>query len=207
MEDFLAFHRPISRLDFYIAFREPVTSLDSGAFAFAITGLRQPNEVIMFACATDPGEQQADGALVVRLHSWFPGGLLGEADEDDASAYHDLISHSPTHNTPPTSRISAFAHLSLVRVGNPARPIDLVAVNLEALCTSDILPKIERLMIDVNGYELFSCEPSNAGPMAAPPIPSRVGYPTARQWSSLIQFEQRMIIMRPLRRSPRFVQE
>jgi hypothetical protein len=204
MEDFLAFHKPIFEIGFFIELREPATGVDGEAFAFAVRGLRDLNETLNFLSAW----REEGTGLVARLHSWFPGSLFGEKGDTDDTKHHGFVAHPNTNNAAGTSRLCSFAFLTLNRVGNLARLIDLLAVRLEVLCTDRVFANVVRIIIDANGYELFNVAPGDGKPMAVPPIPSETGYDgSTKKWRSLVRFEQRMVLTNPLRRSPRFVRD
>lgn len=204
MEDFLAFHKPIFQIGFHVELREPARNVDGEAFTFAVGGLRDLNETIHFLSAW----RQEEDVLVARTHCWFRGALFGEDGDDDDTKHHGFLAHPNTNNASNASRLASFAFLTLTRVGNLARLIDLLAVRLEVVCTEGIFANVARIMVDANGYELFNVVPGDGKPMAVPPIPIETGYDgSTKRWRSLVRYEQRMVLTSPLRRSPRFVRD
>jgi len=52
--------------------------------------------------------------------------------------------------------VNARAVLTLRRVGEYVRLIDLMFLRLEVICTKKIRSRVQRIAIDANGYELLS---------------------------------------------------
>jgi len=75
----------------------------------------------------------------------------------------------------------------------------------EAMATEGLFSRIRRIMLDADGFELFSCEPGEGKGNAPPILPSDVGYAAGgHKWRSIVELSHRELLHSPLCRSPRF---
>ena len=198
MEHFMAFQKPVFRIDVYVQLTEAIASdqLGDEIVILHIIGLRDLSDGFACVCRNEPSQPQSASTLVFRLTTWAEGNLLG--------GQGPATQHAPTASSNP-KQVQAFGALSLLRVGSQyVRLIDLMFLRLEAICTKSIRSRVQKIAIDVNGYELFKCAPDSEAQVVAPTVPPGVDFnPSAYEWVRLIRLAHRDCFFDPPRPSGR----
>ncbi len=198
MEHFMAFQKPIFRVEVFVELTESISSADLGdqALLFHISGLRDLNEGFVCFCRNDLAHAHSQSSLVFQLTTWTEGGILPGAQS--------LVQQRSTASANP-KLIIATAALSMLRVGSQyVRLIDLLFLRLQAICTAGIHQRVKRIAIDVNGYELFKCSPDSSSEVTELNLPKGLAFDaTKHRWISLVQLAHRDCFFNPPRPSGR----
>jgi hypothetical protein len=194
MERFLAFQKPLLRIDVYCDLSVPSVSdsLGDEAILVCLEGLHDLSKVSNFLCTNLSKHKHSGNLLVFQMHSW---------NSDSLGKVVSLIPclGSQTH-------ISVFGEYSLTTGGSRVRIVDLTIVGVEIICTDNLRSKLKSVAIDLNGFELFK------GPVEAVNEALAKQWPTAaipfeiatKQWRSVVKRRERNLLFEPLEPSPRF---
>jgi hypothetical protein len=183
MERFLSFQKPILRVDLYIELIEPTTSLAFGdeAVLLRIGGLHDLDKTMSFLILNQSQHPNGASTMVTITHVW--------ADENPSK----ILSLRPSIGL--SSRMDCYNELSLATGGNRVRIADLTVVAFEAICTEGIRQKINRVMVDVNGYELANHGPDGWEEVTTVKWPEPLAYDApGHKWLSLVSLKQHNLL-------------
>jgi hypothetical protein len=188
MERFLDFQTPIQRIDIYVELSQPMSGIAIGdeAVLLRLDGLHNIDKQFWFLCINCPNHAFATSNLTVQTHCW-----VGDQPQK-------LLAMGPSLGAAP-NLIASYNELSLTTVGGRVAIAHLTSVHLSAYCTDGIRKNIQRLAVDVNGYELFSCEADGCGPAESLSWPEKLSYDAkAHHWCSLLSRSERNLRFAPL---------
>ncbi len=151
MERFLAFQKPLYRLDFYISLKENLCSKDHGnhAVLFKIEGLQDLGKTSFFLCVNQVSHKASAVLLVMQSHVW-----IGERKDKVTSLGPSIGLGGALMNS--------FCELSLTTGGHRVRIADLTSIHLTVYVTEGFEAIVNGIAVDTNGYELFN-SPISAG--------------------------------------------
>ncbi len=198
MERFLDFQKPIYRIDIYAEHVNPVsnTTIKDEAILLELDGFQRPFPPLLFLCVNQPGRDSYCNSRYsgsgTKTYWWsepqevLTGGLNPSYAPNLFTSYNRL-------------------YLS-TGGGKPLAIADLSLVSLKAYCTSGIRNSIRRVVVDVNGYEMFYCEVDDSRPAGSLAWPEKLPYDAkAHQWTSLLRWPlERNLLFLPLEPSTRF---
>ena len=193
MERFLAFQKPLHRLDVYVSLKGRHTSAEIGdeAVLFNIAGLQDLGKSSLCLCVNHTGHKAARTNLVGWAHFWL-------AEKPDKA-----ISFVPSI-APSQSLLTAYCELSLTTGGHRVRLADLTVVCLTVHITAGLHPLVERICIDANGYEIFACPTQVAVESASVEIPESVPFDSkCQKWIVGVHDAERNMLFTPPRLSGR----
>lgn len=194
MERFLDFQKPIYRVDIYAELIGPKTSVALGdeSILLRLGGLHNLSKHFWFLCISDPNNPFASNRLTVQTHCW------------DNDTPDKILTMTPSLNAAP-NLFSSYNELSLSTGGQRVTIAHLTSVELTAFCTEGIHNKIQRLAVDVNGYELFLCEANGSGQAKTLSWPEKISFdPKAYKWMSLVKTVERNLLFSPLQPTRKF---
>ncbi len=200
MERFMAFQKPIFRLEAHIEFVEPVTSntLGDGALLLLIHGLRSPADGVCLFCRVIRGHARSTSSTVLELTSWIEDATLNSS--------HSVITHPVAVSHDPASGL-APGFFSLIKTGNQiVRLNDVSFPRMEVVGTANFCAKVKRVLVDVNGYELFAAEADATDPIEVPTLPRAVPFEASEHsWVHLVRMAWRDFLNDPPRLSGRLL--
>ncbi|MBN2217370.1 MAG: hypothetical protein JW719_08335 [Pirellulales bacterium] len=194
MERFLDFQKPIYRVDIYLELVGAMRSnaLGDEAVLLRLGGLHDIDKQFWFLCVNDPDHPFAVNCLTMQTHCW------GSDNPKKILTMGSSLGAAP-------NLFTSYNELSLTTGGNRVAIAHLTSVNLTAYCTDGIRGSIRRLSVDVNGYEMFSCEANGCGLAESLSWPEKIPYDAkAHQWSNLLKPNARNLLFAPLQPTRRF---
>lgn len=203
MEHFMAFHKPVFRFDVSIELNDDLPAeLGEQAILIHVRGLRGHADGLVCCVhyAPSAGESQKKNGSAFRLTTWVE-------DRTVMKGTHSVISH-PVSPRPDKKTVIASGWFPLMRVGSAyVRLIDLMMLQLEAICTRGIHAKLRGIALDVNGYELFKCTPEPVEPVEAPTeLPKELAFNgSGAEWVWLVKLASRDCFFDPPRPSGRLM--
>lgn len=196
MERFLGFQKPVHRLDIYIALKGNFSSAGIGdeAMLLRLDGLQNLGMSSFCLCVNHKGHKGSHSNLVAWPHFW-----LGE-NLDKVVSFVPSIGLSP-------SLMTGYCELSLTTGGHRVRIADLTVVSLTVYTTSDLHRIVDRVVIDLNGYEFFNCPVAVMDEIASVEIPSSIAFDAkSKTWKVAIAKTERNILFDSPRPSGRHYQ-
>jgi hypothetical protein len=184
MERFLGFQTPLHRLDVYVALKGNFNSADIGdeALLLRLDGLQDLGKSSFCLCVNHTGHKGSHSNLVVRPHFW-----LGE-NPDKVISFVPSIGLSQ-------SLLTAYCELSLTTGGHRVRIADLTVVNLTVYVTSGLHRIVDRVVVDLNGYEIFNCPVAVIDEKATIEIPTSIAFDAkSKTWKVAIARTERNIL-------------
>lgn len=199
MERFLDFQKPILRVDIYVERTSPLSNsaATDQAILLELDVFHTLFGPVSFLCVNHPERDSYSNprhsGSGTRTYWW--GGSAGEVQVGGCCPNY-VPNLFTSHN-----RLFLYTC-----GGSPITIADLGLVRLRAYCTNDIRENIRRIIVDVNGYEMFSCEVDGGGPAGSLSWPEKLPYDAkAHQWTSLLRFPlERNLLFYPLEPSTRF---
>lgn len=142
----MAFQKPLHRLDVYVALKGNHNSAGIGdeAILLQLDGLQDLGKSSFCLCVNYTGHKTSHMNLVVWPHFWLA--------ENPAK----VISFVPSIGLSQLL-LTAYCELSLTTGGHRVRIADLTVLRLSAHLTSGLHQIVDRVVIDLNGYEIFNC--------------------------------------------------
>ena len=193
MERFLAFQKPLYRLDFYFGLVTPAASAAIGdeAILLVLHGLHDLQKKLYCLCRNDFAHAAASNMRVMSVQMW---------NSDDASK---VLTLGPSLSFFP-HLLTSFTQLSLTSGGHRVRIADFTSINLEAVCTEGFRAKIRSIAVDANGFELFDHAADGQGEAGTVAwAPGLTCNPSSRKWVSLVTLKSRDLLFSPPAPSPR----
>lgn len=165
------------------------------AIAITVTGLRDFNTSMTLFCR-GVSAHPSSSLPTFQLTTWFENDIVGPQP----------IKHD-AHASPSQTAIASRAMFPLTRIASqPVRLVDVVFLRLEAICTLGIRSKIKKLVLDVNGFELFNLAPDESEKMLPPSLPAKLGFDaTAHDWAALTRLAHRDCVFDPPKLSSRLL--
>lgn len=156
MENFLAFQRPIQRIDLFFRMTTNENSLALGqqAILVAISGLIAPHRQLHILCRNHLDHSQAGRSTV-----FWPTGWTSEPGVMNSVKYGKPIGMTPTIESRPKI-ISCCSELMLSKLGHKVKISDLDILSLEVCCTEGMHEKIEKVSVNLNGFSFFDVDAS-----------------------------------------------
>ena len=196
MERFLQFQKPLNRLDVFVDLRFSTTSTAIGdeVVLVKIDGIQDLGKSAYCLCVNHSAHKDAGTTLMGWAHFWL------------AESPTKVISFVPSIGLTP-SLLTAFCELSITTGGHRVRIGDLTTVHVTAYATPGILDRIARVVVDLNGFELFNCSASVGPEDSSVEIPSGIPFGgTPRVWKQVVENVERNILFDPPRPSGRHFQ-
>ena len=114
------------------------------ALLLQLDGLQDLGKSSFCLCVNHTGHQRSHADLVTWPHFWL-------GDNPDK-----VISFMPSIGLTP-SLLTAYCELSLTTGGHRVRLADLTVISLKVYATPALHSMVDRLVVDLNGYEFFNC--------------------------------------------------
>ncbi|GMU80863.1 MAG: hypothetical protein AMXMBFR47_07340 [Planctomycetota bacterium] len=191
MERFLDLQKPLHRLDVYLSLKEPCCSADIGdeAVLLQIDGLHHIGKSTYCLCVNHTGHKESSNAVVLWPHSWL------ESKPDKIVSFLPSLGQTRTLG-------AAYCALTITTLGQRLKVADLTVVFLTVYATPGILPIVDRVLVDLNGYELFNCPVSGIATNIPVEIPTSI--PIApKAWDIVVKNAERDVWFDALVRSGR----
>lgn len=195
MERFLAFQKPLHRLDLYISLKANQCSTDLGnhAVLFKINGFQDLGKTSFFLCVNQVSHKASAVSLVMQSHMWL-------AERKDK-----VISFSPSAGLAGTL-MRSFCELSLTTGGHRVRIADLTTINMTVYVTEGFEAIVNRIAVDANGYELFNSPISVGKELPEVGIPESLSfYGKSRKWITVVSNVERNLLFNPPNPSGRYL--
>lgn len=196
MERYLAFQKPLHRLDVYVSLKGNFTSADIGdeAILLKLDGLQDLGQSSHCLCVNHVAHKASQKQLVAWAHFWL-------AENPDK-----VISFVPSIGLS-QSLLTAYCELSLTTGGHRVRIADLTVIHLTAHLTSGLHRLVDRVVIDTNGYEIFNCPIDVATEQSSVEIPASIAFDAkSKTWVAAIHKAERNVLFDPPRPSGRHYQ-
>ena len=196
MERFLAFQKPLHRLDVYVLLKGEYSSADIGeeAIVLKLVGLRDVDKSTVCLCINHARHRASRTSLVGHAHLWL----------SEKPSKH--ISFTPSIGLS-TSLLTFYGELSLTTGGHRVRIADLTVVRLTAHITGGLYPLVDRLAIEANGYELFNCPIEVDAKPGSVEIPEGIPFNSkSKTWLAAIRGAARNVLFDPPLPSSRYHQ-
>jgi len=187
MERFLAFQKPLFRLDVFVSLNGDHCSADIGdeAILLDIDVLHDLGKHAYCLCVNRMGDR--------RSHKWLMTSLYYWQDKWKGKVLIIVPSLSPSKST-----MASFFELSLTTGGHRVRIADLTWIKLRALCTSGIRPLINHVTVDANGYEIFNSPIDASDEVVSFEFPEGLPFDAAsKTWVSCVSMAERNLIFDP----------
>lgn len=187
MELFLAFQKPLHRIDIYISLKEERCSaiIGSEAILLKIDGLQDLSKSVFCLCLNNFSHKAANSQLVTSSHLW-----LAEKPEK-------VISFLPSLGLS-KSTMAAYCELSLTTGGHRVRIADLTTIGLTVFITSGLQDVIHRIVVDANGYEMFNSAVDPTTETSTIEIPKNIAFDSeSRKWIIAVSSAERNLIFNP----------
>ena len=195
MERFLAFQKPLHRLDFYISLKANQCSTDLGnnAVLLKIDGFQNLGETSFFLCVNQVSHKASVASLVMQSHAWFA------ERKDKVTSFLPSIGLAET-------LMRSFCELSLTTGGHRVRIADLTTIKLTAYVTEGFEAIVNRIAVDANGYELFNSPISVGKEFPDVDIPESLSFDgKSRKWITVVSNVKRNLLFDPPNPSGRYL--
>ena len=187
MERFLAFQKPLHRLDIYVSLKGEHCSAEIGdeAILLKIDGLQDLGKSIFSLCLNHTSHKAAGSRLVMLPHLW----LSEKVDK--------VISFPPSLGLS-KSIMTAYCELSLTTGGHRVRIADLTIIHLTVYMTSGLLGLVNRIVVDANGYKLFNCPVADTTEASSIEIPKSIAFDSeSKKWVEAVSGADRNLMFEP----------
>jgi hypothetical protein len=187
MERFLAFQKPLYRLDVFVVLEGEHCSsgLGNEAALLEVGGLQDLGKSVLCLLVNHTGHKASDTHLVAWTHLW--------RDENK----NKVISFVPSIGLSP-SIMTAYCELSLTTGGHRVRIADLSAITLTTYFTTSLYQIVRRIIVDANGYELFNCPVGTVLEYSSIEIPDAVPIDMSdKKWFKGVSDMRRELIFDP----------
>lgn len=194
MERFLGFQKPLHRLDIYVSLKGEHCAAEIGdeAILVKIDGLQDLGKSTFCFCLNHTSHKAAGSTLVMLPHLW----LSENVDK--------VISFPPSLGLS-KSIMTAYCELSLTTGGHRVRIADLTIIHLTVYMTAGLLNLANRIVVDANGYELFSCPLCGTTEASSIEIPKSITFDSeAKKWVEAVSRADRNLIFEPPSPSGRY---
>jgi hypothetical protein len=187
MEHFLAFQKPLHRLDIYVPLKGKHCSTEIGdeASLLKIDGLQDLGKSSFCLCVNHASYKEASTRLVTLPHLWL-------ADDIEKA-----ISFLPSLGSS-NSLMTAYCELSLTTGGHRVRIADLTVIHLTVFMTAGLQGLANRVVVDANGYELFNCPVVGTTEVSSIKIPKSIGFDAdSKKWIVAVSSTNRNLMFEP----------
>ncbi len=187
MERFLAFQKPLHRLDIYVSLSGNYCSAEIGdeAILLKIDGLQNLGKSSFCLCINHTSHKAASTQLVTWPHLWL------------AESMEKAISFVPSFGLT-QSLMTAYCELSLTTGGHRVRVADLTTIRLTVFITAGLQGLANRIAVDANGYELFNCAIASTNETSSVEIPESITFDAkSKKWMVAISSAERNLLFEP----------
>ena len=195
MEKFLAFQKPLLRLDLYVELILPATSelLGDAAILLLISGLHDLPKTEFLLVVNQFGHPHSRTALVSATHLW---------SEDTPSKVLSL----PSSESQSLTLMASYNELSLTNLGQRVTLADLTILSFEAFCTDGVRDKIKQISVDANGFQLCSSLADGNGDVPSLKWGENLPYNVAEhKWVRLVKRKEVNFLFNPPEQSRQFL--